>query len=381
MLKEPINIVSFASISPLGNTQKEVWKSYLNPSSLISPQPFLSANLSKDTEGILSALKKSDKKYQALDKTVLMGMLAGRNALEQANWTDLSQTGINMGSSRGATELFEENHALFTHENKISPLTSPSTTLGNIATWLAHDLSVEGPTLSHSITCSTAMHALLNGIAWLNAGMSNQFIVGASEAANTPFTIAQMEALKIYSNKDKEAYPCESLNFDKKSNTMVLGEGSVVFCLSPNNKQAHEAQIISVGFATEKIKHGADISKNATCFQKSMKMALKSMDEQEIDAIVMHAPGTIKGDQSELNAIVKVFGENHPAITSNKWKIGHSLGASGGLSIEMAILMLKNEQFIESPFYKNKKQPSKLKNIMVNAVGFGGNAVSIVVAI
>ena len=381
MLKEPINIVSFASISPLGNTQKEVWKSYLNASSLISPQPFLSANLSKDTEGILSALKKSDKKYQALDKTVLMGMLAGRNALEQANWTDLSQTGINMGSSRGATELFEENHALFTQENKISPLTSPSTTLGNIATWLAHDLSVEGPTLSHSITCSTAMHALLNGIAWLNAGMSNQFIVGASEAANTPFTIAQMEALKIYSNKDKEAYPCESLNFDKKSNTMVLGEGSVVFCLSPNNKQAHEAQIISVGFATEKIKHGADISKNAICFQKSMKMALKSMDEQEIDAIVMHAPGTIKGDQSELNAIVKVFGENHPAITSNKWKIGHSLGASGGLSIEMAILMLKNEQFIESPFYKNKKQPSKLKNIMVNAVGFGGNAVSIVVAI
>ncbi|MFD1553056.1 beta-ketoacyl synthase [Putridiphycobacter roseus] len=380
MLKEPINIASYSSISPLGNTPKQVWNNYLNPRSFISNQPMLSADLSPDSESLLSVLKQDDKKYQTLDKSVLMGIYAGRNALAQTNWTDLSNTGINMGSSRGATQLFEENYALFNRGEKIAALTSPTTTLGNIATWLAHDLSIEGPAMSHSITCSTAMHALLNGIAWLNAGMSDQFIVGASEAANTAFTIAQMQALKIYS-KDSSDYPCHSLQFDKTKNSMVLGEGSVVFCLSPANNPSDVAQITSVGYATEKIKHGADISANATCFQKSMKMALAGFDGSDIDAIVMHAPGTVKGDQSEWNAIEKVFGANHPAITSNKWKIGHSLGASGGLSIEMAILMLQNNQLIESPFYQNKPQTGPLKNIMVNAVGFGGNAVSIVVSI
>ena len=101
----------------------------------------------------------------------------------------------------------------------------------------------------------------------------------------------------------------------------------------------------------------------------------------EIDAIVMHAPGTIKGDQSEFRAIEKVFGNNIPLLTTNKWKIGHTFGSSGMLSLELAILMLQNNTLIESPFYPNKKPTTPLKKILVNAVGFGGNAVSVVVSI
>jgi 3-oxoacyl-(acyl-carrier-protein) synthase len=38
--------------------------------------------------------------------------------------------------------------------------------LGNISSWVAHDLQSSGPEISHSITCSTALHAVLNGVAW-----------------------------------------------------------------------------------------------------------------------------------------------------------------------------------------------------------------------
>jgi 3-oxoacyl-(acyl-carrier-protein) synthase len=67
-------------------------------------------------------------------------------------------------------------------------------------------------------------------------------------------------------------------------------------------------------------------------------------------------------------------------MTSNKWKLGHSFAASGILNLELAVLMLKNQEFIEVPFSNISKAPEKLRNILVNAVGFGGNAVSILVS-
>jgi len=49
------------------------------------------------------------------------------------------------------------------------------------------------------------------------------------------------------------------------------------------------------------------------------------------------------------------------------------------LSIEMAIYMLQHNKFIENPFYSNPRDlPSTLKTVLINAVGFGGNAVSII---
>jgi 3-oxoacyl-(acyl-carrier-protein) synthase len=158
---------------------------------------------------------------------------------------------------------------------------------------------------------------------------------------------------------------------------LILGEGAAVCCLEIENATKAIAWISGIGFATEILAHNISISAEAKCFQKSMKMALKDSHLSEIDVIVMHAPGTIKGDLSEMKAIEKIFGGNLPLLTSNKWKIGHTFGASGMLSIEMAILMMQNDLFIQVPYIKQQTQKRAIKKVLVNAVGFGGNAVSI----
>jgi 3-oxoacyl-(acyl-carrier-protein) synthase len=187
-----------------------------------------------------------------------------------------------------------------------------------------------------------------------------------------------MQALKIYSNSNElTEYPNRAFDLDKKKNTLILGEGAAVCCLEIGKKENALAFIEGIGYATEILEHNISISAEATCFQKSMKMALVNSDFSEIDAIIMHAPGTKKGDLTEYKAIQKVFGENLPLLTTNKWKIGHTFGASGMLSIEMAIMMLQHNQFIGVPFAKAQIQKKPLKKILVNAVGFGGNAVSI----
>ena len=100
----------------------------------------------------------------------------------------------------------------------------------------------------------------------------------------------------------------------------------------------------------------------------------------EVDVVVLHAPGTIKGDLSEFNAIQKLFCNKIPFLTTNKWKVGHTFGASGMLSMEMAILMLQHQEYLQVPFVEQKTPSKTIEKIMVNAVGFGGNAVSVLLS-
>jgi 3-oxoacyl-(acyl-carrier-protein) synthase len=384
-LPTTISITAIASISGLGNDQDVIWQNYLNDNhcfieTSIGNQKTAIAPLNSESKKKISELKKSDTKYRSLDNSVLFALAASRKAIEKAGWQNNTAFGINIGSSRGATELFEKHHLDFIQSGKVETLASPTTTLGNISSWVSHDLQSQGPEISHSITCSTALHALLNGIAWLKSGMADKFLVGGSEAPLTDFTIAQMRALKIYS-KNNDDFPCRALDLNKKQNSLVLGEGAAVCCLEIGRTDKTIAVIEGIGYATEILEHNVSVSTEATCFQKSMKMALGATELSEVDAIVMHAPGTIKGDLSEYKAIQKIFGNDLPLLTTNKWKIGHTFGASGMLSIEMAILMLQNQVFIGVPFAEAKTQKKPLKKIMVNAVGFGGNAVSVLLSL
>jgi 3-oxoacyl-(acyl-carrier-protein) synthase len=383
-LKTKIAITSLASFSPLGNTPEGIWNNYLSPKTLITTKDFngkgqfvatIPAEIRKEIDG----LRKEDSKYKALDETVLMAILTSRKAIENAGWHKGDDFGINIGSSRGATQLFEKYHSEFIATGKTATLTSPTTTLGNISSWVAHDLKSKGPEISHSITCSTALHAVLNAVAWLQSGMATKFLVGGSEAPLTAFTLAQMHALKIYAKQHQE-FPCRAFDLTKSKNTMVLGEGAALACLELGEKEIALGYITGIGYATDELEHNISISNEAICFQKSMAMALKNMPLDEVDAIVMHAPGTIKGDTSEYKAIQKVFGKNLPMLTTNKWKIGHTFGASGILSMELALMMMQHNTFVGIPYVSETNPRKNIRNVLINAVGFGGNAVSVLVS-
>ncbi|NKI26207.1 beta-ketoacyl synthase [Arenibacter sp. 6A1] len=388
MTNEPISITAIASVSALGLSLQEAWDNYKLQQHFLQEKQIGDtlawvAGLPEHAKAAIEKLEASDSKYSNLDDTVLFALLVSRMAMDQAGWTGQDNFGINIGSSRGATALFEKYHREFLEENQSSTYASPTTTLGNISSWVAHDLQTQGPEISHSITCSTGLHSVLNGIAWIRGGMANKFLVGGSEAPLTPFTIAQMRALKIYSKMDpteSQGFPCRALDPHKKQNTMVLGEGASVACLEKGITDNALAIITGIGYATEPLEHNISISTDAICFQRSMKMALGDLAAEEVDVVVMHAPGTIKGDRAEVLAIEKIFGERLPALTTNKWKLGHTFGTSGMLSVELAVLMLQYQEFIGVPFVSHETLPKKIRKVMVNAVGFGGNAVSILLS-
>ena len=121
-MKTSISIIAQSSISTLGKCPDEIWNSYLNDSTYISEELINEeivnvAKLPKNIKNEIELLKVSDSKYQFLDNSVLYTILVARNAVKNAGWTEKDVFGINIGSSRGATALFEEYHEEFLKTN------------------------------------------------------------------------------------------------------------------------------------------------------------------------------------------------------------------------------------------------------------------------
>jgi 3-oxoacyl-[acyl-carrier-protein] synthase II len=104
------------------------------------------------------------------------------------------------------------------------------------------------------------------------------------------------------------------------------------------------------------------------------------MKADEIDLVIPHSPGTYQGDQAEHNAITSIFGDILPKVINHKFLTGHTLGASGLLSVELGYYMLNQNISFDFPYpslYPTVSKPSP-QTVLINSMGFGGNAVSII---
>ncbi|MFD3003421.1 beta-ketoacyl synthase N-terminal-like domain-containing protein [Pontibacter toksunensis] len=396
--KSHIIIRGTGLITPLGHDAASVAAAYAAGTPVFSTvshhgQVVPVAALPASAEAELEKLLQSDHNYRQLDRSVLLAIYAARQAAAEAGWlkegtAPADDLGVNIGSSRGATGLFEQHFSGYQQSNEgaLSSSSSPTTTLGNLSSWVAHAVNAGGAQISHSITCSTALMAVANGVAWLKAGMAKRFLAGGTEAPLTPFTLSQMKAVGIYSKLAEQPYPCQPYAVEKQ-NTFVLGEGAAVFALEQVMSQevkAGDVVVEAIGVGFEKIASKTSISAEGINFQKSMRHALAQLPEhnRHIDLIITHTPGTRAGDRAELAAIEAVFGATAPAITTNKWLLGHTLGASGALSLQYALHILKHQQYPSIPFHTllPSQSTSQFRRVMVNAAGFGGNAASVILS-
>lgn len=391
-----IAITGYGSISAAGHNKDAVLESYVTAKALhqlreFNDKQYAVGVLDEASEAVLQTLKHSDKHYKRLDRMVLLSMLAAQQAVSSHDWSHKKRVAVNIGSSRGAVGLYEELHRnyLASTDKSAFLLTSPLTTLGNVSSETAAYLNVKAMCIDNSTTCSTALQAIGNGMAWLKSGMADAFIAGGSEAPITAFTLAQTEALGIYSTDIDidHLYPSRPYADEEIiKNTFTLGEGAAVFALEQIDAKTHLMQkplaiIDSIGFAYNTPPSATGLREDGSLLVESMQHALSNMETNTpVDLILMHGTGTIKGDAAEMQAIQTVFGEDMPMLYTNKWMLGHTYGASAALHLELALLCLNNSISLSLP-YKNKLHNSKqpVKKIMINATGFGGNAASLII--
>lgn len=376
-----IGIQSLSFETPMGNTLGALWDYYQKGVPAFTFDEKLDVLVSRFIKDNSSILEELDSNLGALsfaDRSTLLALLAAKDLKQELSQNDRS-TMISIGSSRGASALMEESFDYLRQHGKVQAYSSPMTTLGNIASFVAQSLEIEGITIEHSMTCSTALQAILNGAAWINSGMTERVIAGAVETPLTPHNIAQMKALKIYSSaRENINFPVRALDLQKESGGLVLGEAAIIAVLEKFNSNSI-LKINSIGFATEAQRHPVSVDDDGTGLQRSMRMALASAGLNHVDAIICHATGTIGGDKAESRAIDLVF-PNRPLVTSTKWMTGHTFGAAGMHGILLAALMLEKQYFITAPYLSDKFIfPAEINTVMINTLGFGGQAISVVV--
>jgi len=384
-MDKQIVIQSIASASALGDSVTTALES-LNSSTVSTKQVVLHDKnypvfpLHPEAESSLQAFLKTNVKYRKLDRTAQLAMLVAEKCFNQTSTPDAEWV-INAGSSRGATHLWEEFHKEFIEGNNVPVKSSPLTTLGNISSNISQHLKLRSFQIDHSITCSSGLQALANGYAWLLSGLADHFMAVGTEAPLTVFTIAQMAALGIYSQQANE-YPCKPCwKNPEKKNTFALGEAAIAIALTQKKPYKGDIIIAGMGTASEVTPTPTSISLYGDAFRLSMEKAISkaAITKDEIDLIIPHSPGTYQGDKAEYNAIQGIFEKNTPWVFNHKYLTGHTLGASGLLSVELGYLLLQNNLRPEFPYpslYQSAHK-EKVASVLINSMGFGGNAVSI----
>ena len=139
---QKILITAKSTIASVGHESEQIWQQYKSQKPALSTccfnnQDTPTAKLSQESEKLISNLRKQNLSYRRLDKSVLLALWTGRDVVRKAGWKNLTNTGINIGSSRGATQLFEKyyQHFIEVPNKRMTPLVSPTTTLGNITSW------------------------------------------------------------------------------------------------------------------------------------------------------------------------------------------------------------------------------------------------------
>ncbi len=383
MSERRVFVRGWSSLSALGANSEEVAEAYGRPFPThriqeVRGRLYPVFPLAPSAANALTSIREHPR-YTHLDPVAHLAIAAGREAVRKAGWQpEKSSYGVSFGSARGAAERYEQDVEAFQTTGRLSPHSSPATTAGNISFWVAQDLQSEGPECSFSITCTSALHALATGVAWIRSGLLDRFLAGGAEAPLTPFTLAQMGALRLYAQDG--AWPCRPGALENPPrNTMALGEGAGAFALEAGEARPGQIEILGLGFGFEHLESETGMGPGGLAH--AMRAAIESAG-RPIDAAVLHTPGTIQGDAAEFQAVDAIFGVDRPALYTTKHRTGHTFGASGALGLELALLLLQGVR-PALPEFPNRFGPGltssqAARTVLVNAAGFGGNAISLV---
>lgn len=385
-------------VCAIGNNKTEVLNSLLDNKSGIGEMHFLQSShhelpvgevkLSNDEMKTLLGINTSEQ----ISRTTLMGMLAVRQALEEANIIYPQKvenkrivliSGTTVGGMDISEQLFDE--MILTGKPHISLLKHDC---GSSTEDISHYFGVFKEETTISTACSSAANALILGAELLKAGEADMVVVGGTEAL-TRFHLNGFNSLMILDNK-----PCRP--FDEQRAGLNLGEGAA-FVVLETEASAIERQVpihaylSGYGNACDAF-HQTASSDNGEGAYLAMKEALEMahLKPTDIDYINAHGTGTPNNDLSESMALKRIFTEAMPPVSSTKPFTGHTTSASG--SIETVICLLAMQyRFIPANLNWEHQIPNgitptigekqcDLHHVICNAFGFGGNDTSLILS-
>ncbi|HEY1145041.1 beta-ketoacyl-ACP synthase II [Allosphingosinicella humi] len=351
--------------------------------------------------------KRVDHKVQRqVDPFIVYGIDAAGQALEDAGLTDMSEedrlrAGVSIGSGIGGLPGIEKE-SIVLHE-KGPRRVSPHFVHGRLINLISGQVSIKyglmGPNHAVVTACSTGAHSIGDASRMIQLGDADVMLAGGAESALCPLGIAGFAQARALSTNFNDQPERASRPYDKDRDGFVMGEGAGVVVLEEYERAkargAHiYAEVIGYGMSGDAYHVTAPHPEGAGGY-RAMEAAMKrsGLALEDIDYINAHGTSTPLGDELELGAVRRLFG-NHIgslSMSSTKSAIGHLLGGAGAVEAIFCMLALR-DQIV--PPTLNLDNPSegtsgvdlvphvakqrKVRAVVNNSFGFGGTNASLV---
>lgn len=323
-------------------------------------------------------------------RTSLMGMMAVREALSQARLSreDLNGAAFVDGTTVGGMDKSEQYYLDFSAGNSRDAYIKAHD-CGSCSEMIADRFGRFKYITSISTACSSAANAMQLAADMIRLGEADIVVAGGSECL-TKFHLNGFNSLMILDRSQ-----CRP--FDAGRAGLNLGEGAAFLVLESRESAARRgvkpvALLSGYGNACDAFHQTASSPDGEGAYLAMTKaLADAGLQPSDIDYINAHGTGTPNNDVSESHAMMRLFKESLPPVSSTKSLTGHTTSASGSIEAVICILALQNgftpinyafENPMEDGIVPNMKlRPDRpLRHVLCNAFGFGGNDSSMVLS-
>jgi 3-oxoacyl-[acyl-carrier-protein] synthase II len=403
--------------SPLGVGVPHVWKRLIEGESGITAiQSFDVTDLSAKIAGQVPAGTRAEgglslsewvpvKDQKKMDRFIHLGMVAAIEAVEDSGWMpedeeDRQATGVMIGSGIGGLQTIYEG-AVLVHEGKakrLSPFFIPSALINLASGHLSIKYGFKGPNHSAVTACATGVHAIGDAARLIMFGDADVMVAGGAEAAVCALGIGGFCASRALSTDFNDTPAKASRPWDKDRDGFVMGEGAGILVLEElEHARARGAKIYGevAGYGLSGDAHHitAPADGHDGAF-RAMRAAFKNarMAPSDVQYINAHGTSTPMGDDLELEAVERFFGDAAPqvAMSSTKSATGHLLGAAGAIEAIFSLMAIKDGVApptlnLDAPSRESvidrvahTAQERKIDCVLSNSFGFGGTNASVI---
>lgn len=342
------------------------------------------------------------KEARQTDRFAQFSVASAKLALEDTGelGIDPSRIGVIYATGVGGLETLQEQITNLDErgERRVSPRLVPMMMSNAGAAAISMRFGFRGPCETVVTACASGTHAIGNAMRLIQYGRCDAVVTGGAEAGMTG--VGERPAIGIVAFSNMTALSTEGISrpYDIRRDGFVIAEGGGAIILEEyehaRSRGAHiYAELIGAA-STADAYHITAPAPGGTGAISCMELALEDaqISPAEVTHINGHGTSTPLNDLAESQAIVHVFGENAPPVTSIKGITGHSLGAAGAL--EAICVALTIERGVIPPTVGCEQQDPEITidvvtesprafvpgPVLSNSFGFGGHNGCVVIA-
>jgi 3-oxoacyl-[acyl-carrier-protein] synthase II len=403
-------ITGIGALTPIGNNLNDYWTNLKNGVS--GAAPITKFDTSKFKTTFACELKNFDpkehfdvKEIRKYDSFSQYALVAVAEAIENGNidfdTLNKDRIGVIWGSGNGGIQTFQDQMMEFCNGDgtpRFTPYFIPRILVDIASGIISIKYGLRGVNFCPVSACATSNTALIEAFNYIKWDKADMIISGGSEAAINQSAIGGFSSAKALSTRN-DSPETASRPFDINRDGFVMGEGAGAMILEEYEHAKRRgatiyAEVVGGGMAADAYHlTGTHPEGDGAVLGMVEAMREAGITAEQVDYINMHATSTPQGDNSELIAAKRVFG-NHKSlsVSATKSMTGHLLGAAGAIEGIACVMALKegmvpptiNTTDMEPDFKgmfdfpMGKAKAKEMTYAMSNTFGFGGHIASVI---